>query len=105
MSNNEKIRKIENLFESGPVDLFYIIHFLIEEFENYKVLEFISNEGYLIKFYRKGDDLNFFDLIDSEGVKLIQKYKIKYFFEIISLREVEELELINQIWSVKYIIE
>lgn len=105
MSNNEKIRKIENLFESGPVDLFYIIHFLIEEFENYKVLEFRSNEGYLIKFYRKGDDLNFFDLIDSEGVKLIQKYKIKYFFEIISLREVEELELINQIWSVKYIIE
>ena len=50
MSNNEKIRKIENLFESGPVDLFYIIHFLIEEFENYKVLEFRSNEGYLIKF-------------------------------------------------------
>jgi len=105
MSNNEKIRKIENLFESGPVDLFYIIHFLIEEFENYKVLEFRSNEGYLIKFYRKGDDLNFFDLIDSEGVKLIQKYKIKYFFEIISLREVQESELINQIWSVKYIIE
>ena len=105
MSNNEKIRKIENLFESGPVDLFYIIHFLIEEFENYKVLEFRSNEGYLIKFYRKGDDLNFFDLIDSKGVKLIKKNRIKYFFEIINLREVEESGLIKQRWSVKHIIE
>ena len=83
--------------------LFRSLHFLIEEFENYKVLEFRSNKG-LIKFYRKGD-LIFMDFIDSEGVKLIQKYKIKYFFEIISLREVEESELINQIWSVKYIIE
>lgn len=105
MRNNEDIRKIERLFKEGSVDLFQILHFLIEEFENYKLLEFRSNKGYLIKFYRKGDDLNFIDLIDSEGVKLIQKYKIKYFFEIISLREVEESELINQIWSVKYIVE
>ena len=55
MRNNEKIRKIERLFEEGSVDLFEILHFLIEEFENYKVLEFRSNKGYLIKFYRKGD--------------------------------------------------
>ena len=104
MRNNEKIRKIERLFEEGSVDLFEIIHFLIEEFENYKALEFRSNKGYLIKFYRKGD-LIFMDFIDSKGIKLIQKYKIKYFFEIISLREVEESELINQIWSVNHIIE
>jgi hypothetical protein len=105
MKNNVKIRKIERLFEGGPIDLFELFHFLVDEIENYKVLEFKSNKEYLIKFYRKGDDLNFMDLIDSEGVKLIQKYKIKYFFEIISLREVEESELINQIWSVKHIIE
>ena len=66
-------------------------------------MEFRSNKGYLIKFYRKGD-LNFIDLIDNKGVKLIKKNRIKYFFEIISLREVEESELIKQRWS-NHIIE
>ena len=105
MSNNEKIRKIENLFESGPVDLFYIFHFLIKEFENYKVLEFRSNtnKGYLIKFYREGDDLNFFDLIDSEGVKLFSKYKFKHFFEIMNLRKVKEL--MEKKFSINHIVE
>ena len=101
MKNNVKI---ERLFEGGPIDLFELLHFLVDEIENYKVLEFRSNKGYLIKFYRKGD-LNFIDLIDNKGVKLIKKNRIKYFFEIISLREVEESELINQIWSVNHIIE
>ena len=45
MRNNEKIRKIERLFEEGSVDLFEIIHFLIEEFQNYKQLEFRSNSN------------------------------------------------------------
>ena len=103
MRNNEKIRKIERLFEGGDVDLFEILHFLIEEFENYKVLEFRSNKG-LIKFYRKGD-LIFMDFIDSKGIKLIKKNRIKYFFEIINLREVEESGLIKQRWFVKHIIE
>jgi hypothetical protein len=110
MRNNEKIRKIERLFEGGDVDLFEILHFLIEEFENYKVLEFRSNEGrsnegYLIKFYRKGDDLNFFDLIDSEGVKLIQNYKFKHFFEIMNLRKVKKLELMEKKFSINHIVE
>ena len=100
MKNNVKI---ERLFEGGPIDLFELLHFLVDEIENYKVLEFRSNKGYLIKFYRKGD-LNFIDLIDNKGVKLIKKNRIKYFFEIISLREVEESELIKQRWS-NYIIE
>lgn len=103
MKNNVKIRKIERLFEGGPIDLFELLHFLVDEIENYKVLEFRSNKGYLIKFYRKGD-LNFIDLIDNKGVKLIKKNRIKYFFEIISLREVEESELIKQRWS-NHIIE
>lgn len=102
MKNNVKV---ERLFERGPIDLFELLHFLVDEIENYKVLEFRSNKGYLIKFYRKGDDLNFMDLIDSKGVKLIKKNRIKYFFEIISLREVEESGLIKQRWSVKHIIE
>ena len=101
MKNNVKV---ERLFERGPIDLFELLHFLVDEIENYKVLEFRSNKGYLIKFYRKGDDLNFMDLIDSKGVKLIKKNRIKYFFEIISLREVEESELIKQRWS-NHIIE
>jgi hypothetical protein len=100
MKNNVKI---ERLFEGGPIDLFELLHFLVDEIENYKVLEFRSNKGYLIKFYRKGD-LNFIDLIDNKGVKLIKKNRIKYFFEIISLREVEESELIKQRWS-NHIIE
>lgn len=100
MKNNVKV---ERLFEGGPIDLFELLHFLVDEIENYKVLEFRSNKGYLIKFYRKGD-LNFIDLIDSKGVKLIKKNRIKYFFEIISLREVEESELIKQRWF-KHIIE
>lgn len=104
MRNNEKIRKIERLFEEGPIDLFKLLHFLVDEIENYKVLEFRSDKGYLIKFYRKGD-LSFMDLVNINGAKLISKYKIKYFFEIINLREVEELELINQRWSVNHVIE
>ena len=100
MKNNVKI---ERLFEGGPIDLFELLHFLVDEIENYKVLEFRSNKGYLIKFYRKGD-LNFIDLIDNKGVKLIKKNRIKYFFEIINLREVEESELIKQRWS-NHIIE
>ena len=100
MKNNVKI---ERLFEGGPIDLFELLHFLVDEIENYKVLEFRSNKGYLIKFYRKGD-LNFIDLIDNKGVKLIKKNRIKYFFENISLREVEESELIKQRWS-NHIIE
>ena len=52
MKNNVKI---ERLFEGGPIDLFELLHFLVDEIENYKVLEFRSNKGYLIKFYRKGD--------------------------------------------------
>ena len=102
MKNNVKV---ERLCEGGPIDLFELLHFLVDEIENYKVLEFRSNKGYLIKFYRKGDDLNFMDLIDSKGVKLIKKNRIKYFFEIINLREVEESGLIKQRWSVKHIIE
>lgn len=104
MKNNVKIRKIEKLFQEGDVDLYKILHFLIEEFKNYKLLEFRSNSNEIIKFYRE-NNLNFLDIWDGNGVKLLSKYKVKYFFEIISLREVEESELINQIWSVKYIIE
>ena len=104
MKNSEKIRKIEKLFEGGDVDLYKILHFLIEEFENYKVLEFRSNKGYLIKFHRKVD-LSFMDLIDIKGVKLIQKNKIKYFYEILNLREVEESRLMNQRWFINHVIE
>ena len=91
MKNNVKV---ERLFEGGPIDLFELLHFLVDEIENYKVLEFRSNKGYLIKFYRKGD-LIFMDFIDSKGIKLIKKNRIKYFFEIIKLREVEEVGLID----------
>ena len=100
MKKSKKVRKIENLFESGPVDLFYIIHFLIEEFENYKVLEFRSNE-YLIKFYRKNDS-NFMDLVDINGKKLFSNYKFKFFFEIMNLKKVKKMDLISKKFSINY---
>ena len=104
MGKSEKIKKIEKLFEGGDVDLYKILHFLIEEFENYKVLEFRSNRGYMIKFYRKVD-LKFMDLIDFKGEKLIKENKIKYFHEILNLREVEESRLMNQRWYINHVIE
>ncbi len=70
MKNNVKIRKIEKLFQEGDVDLYKILHFLIEEFKNYKLLEFRSNSNEIIKFYRE-NNLNFLDIWDGNGVKLL----------------------------------
>lgn len=104
MKNNVKIRKIEKLFQEGDVDLYKILHFLIEEFKNYKLLEFRSNSNEIIKFYRE-NNLNFLDIWDSNGVKLLSKYKVKYFFEIMNLREVEEMELMEKKFSINNIRE
>ena len=104
MRNNEKIRKIERLFEEGSVDLFEIIHFLIEEFQNYKQLEFRSNSNEIIKFYRK-NNLSFLDIWDGNGVKLLSKHRVKYLFEIMNLREVEEMELMEKKFSINHIVE
>ena len=101
MKKNKKIRKIEKLFEAGDVELFYIFHFLIEEFENYKLLEFRSNEGYLIKFYKKVDS-NFMDLVDINGEKLFSNYKFKFFFEIMNLKKVKKMDLISKKFSINY---
>ena len=49
MRKNEKIKEIERLFEGGPIDLFSLLHFMIEEFENYKVLEFRSNDRFTLE--------------------------------------------------------
>ena len=104
MKNNVKIRKIEKLFQEGDVDLYKILHFLIEEFKNYKLLEFRSNSNEIIKFYRE-NNLNFLDIWDGNGVKLLLKYKVKYFFEIMNLREVEEMELMEKKFSINNIRE
>ena len=53
MKNNVKIRKIEKLFQEGDVDLYKILHFLIEEFKNYKLLEFRSILMKLLNFIEK----------------------------------------------------
>ena len=104
MKNNVKIRKIEKLFQEGDVDLYKILHFLIEEFKNYKLLEFRSNSNEIIKFYRE-NNLNFLDIWDGNEVKLLSKYKVKYFFEIMNLREVEEMELMEKKFSINNIRE
>ena len=104
MKNNVKIRKIEKLFQEGDVDLYKILHFLIEEFKNYKLLEFRSNSNEIIKFYRE-NNLNFLDIWDGNGVKLLSKYNVKYFFDIMTLREVEEMELMEKKFSINNIRE
>ena len=101
MKKNKKLRKIKNLFKEGDVDFFYIMHFLIEEFENYKLLEFRSNEGHLIKFYKK-ENLNFMDLFDIDGKKLFSNYKFKFFFEIMDLKKIKKMNLISKKFSINY---
>lgn len=101
MKKNKKLRKIKNLFKEGDVDFFYIMHFLIEEFENYKLLEFRSNEGHLIKFYKK-ENLNFMDLFDIDGKKLFSNYKFKFFFEIMDLKKIKKMDLISKKFSINY---
>lgn len=101
MKKNQKIKKIEKLFEEGDVDLFYIFHFLIEEFENYKLLEFRSNEGHLIKFYKRGDS-NYMDLFDVDGKKLFSNYKFRFFFEIMDLKKIKKMNLISKKFSINY---
>ena len=101
MKKNKKLRKIKNLFKEGDVDFFYIMHFLIEEFENYKLLEFRSNEGHLIKFYIK-ENLNFMDLFDIDGKKLFSNYKFKFFFEIMDLKKIKKMDLISKKFSINY---
>lgn len=100
MRNNEKSKKIERLFEEGPIDLFELLHFMIEEFENYKVLEFRSNTNETLRFYKK-DNSEFMDLVDSKGYEVISNYKIKYFFEIVQLEEIKKAELLNKRWSIE----
>ena len=104
MSKNQKVKEIEKLFEGGDVDLYKILHFLIEEFKNYKVLEFRTNTNEILKFYEK-DNSKFMDLVDNKGYKVISNYKIKCFFEIVQLEEIKEVGLINQRWFINHIIE
>lgn len=101
MKKNKKVRKIKNLFKEGDVDLFYIFHFLIEEFEKYKLLEFRSNEGHLIKFYKRGDS-NYMDLFDVDGKKLFSNYKFRFFFEIMDLKKIKKMNLISKKFSINY---
>ena len=101
MKKNQKIKKIEKLFEEGDVDLFEILHFLIEEFQNYKLLEFRSNEGHLIKFYKRGDS-NYMDLFDVDGKKLFSNYKFRFFFEIMDLKKIKKMNLILKKFSINY---
>ena len=100
MSQNKKNREIENFFEGEAVDLFELLHFMIEEFENYKVLEFRSNTNETLRFYKK-DNSEFMDLVDSKGYEVISNYKIKYFFEIVQLEEIKKAELFNKRWSIE----
>ena len=74
---------------------------MIEEFENYKVLEFRSNTNETLRFYKK-DNSEFIDLVDSKGYEVISNYKIKYFFEMLNLTAVKEL--MNQRWAINKII-
>ena len=83
--------------------MFEILHFLIEEFQNYKLLEFRSNKGHLIKFYRKS--VIFMDLVDSKGHEVILNHRIKNFFEIMKLEEIKKAELLDERWNINHVVE
>lgn len=107
MRKNEKMKQIENLFEGGPVDIFKILHFLIEYGELYRKLEFRANSGECLRIYKKNRTYEnmFFDLIDSNGDIKIKECEIKFYNQILDIQEVKEIDLISKKFSINHIVE
>ncbi len=108
MRKSEKIKEIERLFEGGPIDLFSLLHFMIEEFENYKVLEFRSNSNETLRFYKtnkKDEEMIFLDLTDNSGNKLISGYQVELYKNIREIPQVKQMDLISKKFSINHIIE
>lgn len=98
MSKNEKIKKIEKLFERGTVDIFMLLHFLIEYGELYRKLEFRTNSSEYLRIYKKNKSYEnmFLDLIDSNGDYIIFEYEIKFYNQILDIKEIKQMDLISK---------
>lgn len=101
-----KIEQIEKLFERGPVDIFKLLHFLIEYGEHYRKLEFRTNTSECLKIYKKNKTYEmFFDLIDSNGDIKIKECEIKFYNRILDIPEVKKMDLISKKFSINHILE
>ncbi len=108
MRKNEKIKEIENLFEGGPVDIFKILHFLIEYGELYRKLEFRANSNETLRFYKKNkenEEMIFLDLTDNSGNKLISGYQVEVYKKILEIPQVKQMDLISKKFSINHIVE
>lgn len=109
MRKSEKIKQIENLFEGGPVDIFKLLHFLIEYGQFFRKLEFRANSGECLRMYKKNRTYEnmFFDLIDSNGdIKISEyEYEIEFYNRILDVPEVKKMDLISKKFSINHIVE
>lgn len=106
MTKNEKKIEIERLFEGGPINVFKLLHFLIEYGEFYRKLEFRTNTSECLKIYKKNKTYEmFFDLIDSNGDIKIKECEIKFYNQILDIQEVKEMDLISKKFSINPIVE
>lgn len=107
MRKSKKIRRIEKLFQGGQINIFNLLHFLIEYGEEYRKLEFRTNSGECLRIYKKNRTYEnmFFDLIDSNGESKISECEIKFYNQILDIPEVKKMDLIFKKISLNYVIE
>ena len=85
MKKSKKIRRIEKLFEGGPIDSFKLLHFLIMYGNDYKKLEFRTNSNEHVKIYMNNKKNKFLDIIDNKGNELIRGQEIELYHDIIEV--------------------
>ncbi|MBF0989890.1 MAG: hypothetical protein HXK70_03865 [Clostridiales bacterium] len=107
MRKNEKIEQIEKLFKGGPVDIFKLLHFLIENGEHYRKLEFRTNSSEILRIYKKNRTYEnmFLDIVDSKGNAKISEYEIKFYNQILDIQEFKKMGLISKKFSINHIVE
>lgn len=85
MKKSKKIRRIEKLFEGGPIDSFKLLHFLIMFGNDYKKLEFRTNSNEHVKIHMNNKKNKFLDIIDNKGNELIRGQEIELYHDIIEV--------------------
>lgn len=104
MKKNKKIRRIEELFQGGEIEIFELLHFMIMYGEGYKRLEFETNSNEILIFYKKKESM-FFDLIDNSGNKVISGYQVELYHNILEIPKVKKKELFSKKFSINKVIE
>lgn len=107
MRKSEKIRRIEKIFAGGGIEIFQLLHFLIEHGEEYKKLEFRTNSNEILRFYKKNkkEESIFFDFTDNSGNKLISGYQVELYNNILEIPQVKQKELVFKKFLINDVIE